>query len=339
MEKLTMTRLAELVPDEASAYRFLEDRRWKGTPTCCHCASTNVAYLNPENGCTRRTRTGAASARRVWQCRDCRKQFSALTGTVMQGTKISVRIWVFVMFEIASNKNGIAAREVERRYGLTPRSAWHLLHRLREAMATKTIAEPLGGDDTVIIADETYIGGSLKTMNRKARQRLDAVPVKPGSREGGPGWNKASVLSLLDTRTGEVRSQVMLDVTGKSLRKAIADQVQMSGSVLWTDEAKAYRMVATEFAAHEAVNHKASQYARYRNGTTISTNAIESFFSQLKRSLDGTHHHVSRKHLARYLGEFDFRHSTRKMPDTVRFSMLVERTEGVRLAYRPLIAA
>ena len=333
-----MTKLAELIPDEAAAYRYMERLRWNGEASCPHCHSTEVTYLNPENGSSRKTRTGAMSARRVWQCRGCRKQFSVLTGTVMHGTRVSVRIWLFVIFEMVANKNGVAEAEIARRYGLCNRTAWHLLHRIREAMGNDGLAM-LGGEGHVIVADETYVGGSLKSMNNKARKRLESVPVTPGSREGGPGWNKASVLTLIDTTTGESRSRVVPDVTGKTLRKVIADQVYMSGSTLHTDESKSYNAVASEFAAHETVNHKDGEYARYRNGKVITSNQAENFFSQLKRSLDGTHHHVSRKHLHRYLGEFDFRYSTRTESDTERMAMLVGQMDGIRLAYRPLAAA
>ena len=169
---MTMIRLAELVPDEASAYRFLEQARWKGTPVCHHCHSAAVTQF---------VRTKATTARRVWQCNDCRKQFTVLTGTVMQSTKISIRTWIFVMFEFAANKNGIAAREVERRYGLTPRSAWHLLHRIREAMGNDGLAAMMGGDNGVVLADETFIGGKWKTRHHQGRaaERPDpTVPVR-----------------------------------------------------------------------------------------------------------------------------------------------------------------
>lgn len=335
-----MTRLAELVPDEASAYRFLEGMRWVDGAVCPHRGHDDCRFLEPENGQgTRRTRTGAMSARRVWQCRSCRKQFSVLTGTVMQGTKISVRIWVFVMFEIASNKNGIAAREVERRYGLTAKSAWHLLHRLREAMKVSPVAEPLGGEGHVIVADETFIGGRMNAMNRKTRKQLDERPIRPGDKSGGNLTNKVAVLTLIDTDTGESRSRVVPDVTGKTLRKAIAEQVDMARATLHTDEAKAYKTFGHEFAAHETVNHSEDEYVRYTPDGVVTSNAAENFFSQLKRSLDGTHHHVSRKHLHRYLGEFDFRYSTRDLSDTERMLLLYDQAEGVRLTYRPMVAA
>jgi len=156
-ERLTMTRRADLVPDEAAAYAYLERLRWNGNPVCPHCSDTEVTYLTPANGTTRSTRTGAQSARRVWKFRGCRKQFSCLTGTVMHGTKISVRIWLFAIFEMVSNKNGNAAAELARRYGVCNRTGWHLTQRIREAMGNDGPAAMMRG---TIVADETFIGGS-----------------------------------------------------------------------------------------------------------------------------------------------------------------------------------
>lgn len=296
--------------------------------------STDLSMIRLE------TRTGNLSARRVWKCRDCRKQFSALTGTVMHGSKIPVRTWVFVMFELMASKNGIAAREIARRYDLCPRSAWHLTQRIRAAMSNDPLAPMMTGE---VIADETFIGGSMERMNEKARKAAEApVRVQPGparqSHGSGPSFNKVAVLSLIDTASGEVRSKIVPDVTGATLRKAISQQVNMAATTLITDEAGGYRSISSEFAGHVTVNHSAGKYARYVGGQPYSSNAVEGFFSQLKRSLDGTHHHVSRKHLPRYLGEFDFRYSTRAMSDTQRFVEVIGRVEGVRLAYRPLTA-
>ncbi len=157
-----MIGLVERIPDEASAYAFFEEMRWNGIPECPHCDSGEVSFMHPENGTSRKTRTGATTQRRVWQCRSCRKQFSVLTGTVMHATKIPVRKWVFVLFEMVSNKNGVAAREIERRYDLTPKAAWFMLHRIREAMKVGPLAAALSG---TIVADETWIGG--KPSNRR----------------------------------------------------------------------------------------------------------------------------------------------------------------------------
>jgi transposase-like protein len=119
-------QLADELRTEADAYLYLERMRWGDRPVCPHCGSVREHYfLKPSNGKARKTRTGAPSERRVWKCADCRKQFTALTGTIMHGSKIPIRTWVFVIFEMCSSKNGVAAREIERKYGLTPKSAWN----------------------------------------------------------------------------------------------------------------------------------------------------------------------------------------------------------------------
>ncbi len=325
MTTISMLDLVENAPTERDAYRYLEDLRWADTPICAHCGSERVFFLNPANQRSRKTRTGAHSERRVWKCGACRKQFSVLTNTVMHGTKIPVRTWLFVIFEMIANKNGVSAREIQRRYKLTPKSAWFLLHRIREAMDNDGPTNMMRG---TIVADEAHIGGSLRNMHRS---RIKSEPVVAGT-SFPHGSNKTAVLSLIDTEMGEARSKVVPDVTGATLRKVIAEQVDMGGSTLHTDESSSYRPFAHEFLAHLTVDHKAGEYVR--NGA--STNKAENFFSQLKRSLDGTHHHVSRKHLPRYLVEFDFRYSTRKLSDTARMLLLMGRLDGTRLSYRPL---
>lgn len=333
VDKITLPKLMDRITDEASAYKFLEDMRWGDKPYCPHCHSDHVSYIRPLNGTSRLTRTGSASARRVWKCRACHKQFSVLTGTVFHGTKVSVRTWIFVVFEMCASKNGVSAREVERKYGVTNKTAWHMLHRIRAAMEGDGLDAMLGGNGNVVVADETFIGGSLENKSNSERKK-----IKEGPRRG-PFENKTAVLSLVDTATGEVRSKVVPDIAGPTLRKAIAEQVDMAGSELWTDQAAHYRGIAKEFAAHETVNHSEDEYARYTAGRIITTNHVEGFFSQLKRSLDGTHHHISRKHLHRYLAEFDFRYTTRGENDSQRFSRLLSQVAGVRLTYRPLIGA
>src|SRR4029077_13930413 len=122
MEPLSLTDLAAKMPDEAAAWKLLEELRWQGSPGCSHCGSIGDHYfLTPKNGPSRKTRTGADTARRLWKCRDCRRQFSVLTGTIMHRTKVPIRTWLFVLFEMSASKNGVAAREIERKYRVTPR--------------------------------------------------------------------------------------------------------------------------------------------------------------------------------------------------------------------------
>jgi transposase-like protein len=314
---MSVIQLADKLRTEADAYLFLEQLRWRKRPVCPHCGSVGEHYfLTPANGRSRKTRTGSASERRVWKCRDCRKQFSVLTGTIFHGTKIPIRTWLFVIFDACAAKNGISAREIERRYGLTPRTAWHLMHRLREAMKLEPIAGLLSGR---VVADETWYGG--KPSNRHGHNPAEHMQGE---------HDKTPIMALISRETGEVRSRVIPNVRRETLREAIAEQVDMPNTHLHTDQARTYRQIAGEFAAHSTVNHNEREYVR----GDVSTNQAETYFSQLKRSLDGTHHHISREHLHRYLAEFDFRYSTCKQSDTERVRMLLGRVGGRRLTYR-----
>jgi transposase-like protein len=320
MTNLSLPKLAERLVDDYAAYEYLEELRWPYGPVCPHCGGLdNATFLKPRNeeGRARATRTGSMSQRRVWKCKNkgCRKQFSVLNGTVFHGSRVSVRIWVLVTFQMAASKNGMAAREVERVYGLCPKTAWFVCHRIREAMRAQA-PHMLAG---TIQADETWIGGEPRW--RHANKRVGAKQGKT---------DKTPVFALVNVETGEIRSQVVPDVTGRTLRKAIKEQVDTERSVLHTDAAHVYLPIGREFANHESVDHNVGEYVR----AGVSTNKLESFFAQLKRSIDGTHHHVSREHLQRYLEEFDFRYSTCKLTDTERMRQIIFQSNHKRLQYK-----
>jgi transposase-like protein len=317
MDNLSIPALAERIPDEDSAYRFLEDLRWGDRPVCPHCGTVRTPYfLTPKNG-GRKTTRGKVSPRRVWKCADCRKQFTVTTGTIFHGSHISIRKWLFVVFEMVSSKNGVSGREIERKYDLTPKTAWFMLHRIREAMKRDGNATLLSG---VVIADETWIGGAPRNQHARKRNAQDHY-----GRD-----NKTVVFSLVHKESGEVRSQVVADVQGSTLRAAIEAEADLPATVLHTDNAMAYTKIGWKAAGHESVNHRMSEYVR----GDVTTNHAEGYFSQLKRSIDGTHHRVSAEHLHRYLAEFDYRYSPRKISDTRRMERLMGQVGGRRLAYR-----
>ncbi len=329
MERISIPALSKKIRNEHDAYLFMERLRW-GTENenlrCPHCGNERAYYLKPRDGSdARKTRTGSVSERRVWKCAKCRRQFSVLTGTIFHGTKIELRTWLMVVFEMVASKNGVSAREIERSYELSPKTAWYMLHRIREAMKDDGLTMFRG----VVVADETFIGGRFKNMHKSKR------PDQKAGSEGGAS-HKIPVLTLIDQDTGQARSRVLPRVTAATLRKAIAEQADLPSTILYTDGNTSYNEVGREVAAHHSVDHNADEYVRYADGKVITSNACEGFFSQLKRSIDGTHHHVSSEHLPRYLAEFDFRHTTRKMTDTARMALLFGQVEGRRLAYRPL---
>ena len=312
-----LLELADRLRTEADAYEYLEELRWAGRPICPHCGSVREHYfLKPANGTSRKTTRGSASERRVWKCADCRKQFTVLVGTIFHGSHIPVRKWLLVIFDMASAKNGISAREIERKYGLASKSAWHMAHRVREAMKREPIAGLLSGR---VVADETWYGG--KPTNRHGHDSR-------GSMKGQ--HDRTPIMSLVSRETGEVRSQVIPDVRGETLRAVLHTHTDPSKTHLQTDLLPSYRAPGREFASHSTVDHEAHEYVR--DGAT--TNHAEGYFAQLKRSLDGTHHHVSREHLDRYLAEFDFRYTTCKQTDGERMNRIISRTGGRRLMYR-----
>jgi len=335
-----MASLIELINEiqtEADAYIYLEKMRWPDgvPPACPHCGSSDrpPLFLKPQDGSTgRKTRTGSISQRRVWKCRDsgCRKQFSVLTNTPMHGTKIPVRTWVLVTFEMCSSKNGVSAREIERKYGLSPKSAWFLLHRIREGMSDP---EPPQWEDATVVVDETYIGPKVGRMNNKAKkQHYERHQTARGTT--APDAGKTEVVTLINRESGQVYSRVVNNVTRGSAAKHVYEVTNDISTIdLYTDGAQHFKGVGKDARSHEAADHAKGEYVTKNGG---GTNPVEAFFSQFKRSLDGTQHHVSRVHLQRYLDEFGFRHWTRQMKDAERLATYYKGLFGKRLTYRPV---
>jgi transposase-like protein len=278
--------------DETKAREFLEASRWPDGAYCPRCGQFDT--VNP---------LGGKSMGPGWFfCSDCKDKFTVRTGTVMERSHIPLHKWL------------MAALQLQRMLGLgSYRSAWFMCHRLREALAPVK-AGPIGGENKVVEADETFIGG-------KAKNR--AYAKKPPK--------KAVVMTLVD-RDGESRSFHVADVSAKTLREKIVTTVSRK-SYLATDELATYEPIGREYSGHGTVNHGADEYVRM--GGFLHINTAECRFSLMKRAVYGTHHSVSEAHLHRYLAEWDFKWNTRKMKDGERAAVALKGIEGKRLTYRP----
>jgi transposase-like protein len=304
--------------DEEKARQFLEAKRWPNGPVCPHCeAVNNATKLEAKAG----TKTHARKS--VWKCKACEKQFSVMIGTIFEDSHIPLNKWLYAFHLLCASKKGMSAHQLHRMLGVTYKSAWFMAHRIRWAMAQEPLSSKLTG---TIEIDETYVGG-------KRRNRIPHA-TKPGEREQdrpGPFDGKEAVVSVLQ-RGGRVQSMHVEKVTARTLKPVVRKMVDESAHVI-TDSGTALRFTNKEYR-HDTVNHKAGEYVRYEDGLCITTNSIEGFFGILKRGVNGVYHHVGKRHLHRYLSEFDFRYNTRKMTDAERRDLAIKQVEGKRLLYR-----
>lgn len=292
-------------PDNALAFMVL--LRWPNGVVCPHCTGQEVTFME---------------SRRVWQCKAkaCRKQFSAKVGTIFEDSPITLDKWLPAVWMIANDKNGISSYELHRALGVTQKTAWFMLHRIRLAMQTKTFGK-FGGD---VEADETFIGGRSRFMHHGKRERVIKTPGV---------WGKAAVMGLLERTSPEKQSTVRLSVT-KSLRKAaIQDNIHANvepGSNLYTDKMRSYQGLEAQYI-HGVIDH-GEAYVRGK----VHTNGLENFWSLLKRSIKGTYVSIEPFHLFRYLDEQSFRFNNRKDNDAGRFVEVLRNIIGKRVTYKAL---
>ncbi len=287
--------------DEAKATAHMEADRWPDGAYCPHCGSVNVTKMGGE------TQAG------MFMCNGCRDKFTVRTGTIFERSHIPLHKWLLATHLMAASKKSVSALQLQRMLGLgSYRTAWFMCHRIREAMKPDT-TEPIGGQNKVVEADETYIGGK-----KKNRAYAKEEP------------KKHIVMALVD-RDGESRSFHVADVTARTLREKIVMTASRK-SYLATDEHVSYESIGKEFAGHGTVNHSADEYVRL--GGFLHINTAECRFSLMKRAVYGAHHSVSEAHLHRYLTEWDFKWNTRKMKDGERAALALKGAEGKRLTYR-----
>ena len=296
--------------DEAAAFEHVEALLWPTGPVCPHCGCMGrIGTVKPN--AEKRVRMG------LKRCGDCKKQFTVRIGTIFEESKLPLHLWLQAMHLMASSKKGISSHQLMRILGTTYRTAWFLSHRIREAMRSGELA-PFGGPGQDVEVDETYIG------------------KEPGVERVRPGLgDKMKVLSLVDRTTGRARSMVVDDTTAATIAPIVEANIAREARLI-TDTSVIYKKVGTKFAAHGTVNHRKEEYVS-REDPTVHTQTIEGYFSIFKRGMKGVYQHCSKKHLHRYLAEFDFRYSERAalgVDDTMRAEKALKGVVGKRLTYR-----
>jgi transposase-like protein len=296
----TLIQMMTAFPDEQSAIDHFTAIRWADGAYCPLCGSTKVYHF---------------SDKRTHKCADCRKRFSIKVGTIFEDSKIELRKWMMAIWLITSHKKGIASTTLAKDLGVTQKTAWFMLHRLRHAARTQSFNKPLDGEVEI---DETYVGG--KASNRHK-----------GDPKNGPGTSgKTAVIGALE-RGGNVVATV-IDSTATATLDGFAHAVVAPGAKVSTDEHSGYRHLGRTFD-HGVVRHSAGEYVAAGH----HTNGIEGYWSLLKRQIVGIHHYVTPKHLNRYVNESAWRFNLRGIGEGERVNALLESANG-RLRYKELIA-
>jgi transposase-like protein len=297
----TLFQMMAAFPDEQSAIDHFTAIRWRDGAYCPLCGSTKVYHF---------------ADKRTHKCGDCRKRFSIKVGTIFEDSKIELRKWMMAIWLITSHKKGIASTALAKDIGVTQKTAWFMLHRLRFAARTQSFNRPLEGEVEV---DETYVGG--KAANRHK-----------GDPKNGPGTSgKTAVIGAIQ-RGGKAVATVVVRTDTRTLDSFVHEFVAPTATLVSTDEHSGYRHLGRTYQ-HGVVRHSAGQY---RLGD-CHTNSIEGFWSLLKRQIIGIHHFVTPKHLNRYVAEVTWRFNLRDIGEGDRVNALLDQTSG-RLTYKELIA-
>jgi len=307
---MTAALSAKHFHDEAAAYAFVEARLWPEGPVCPHCGG--VERIGLMGG--KSTRIGA------YKCYQCRKPFTVKVGTIFEASHIALNLWLQAMYLIAASKKGMSSNQLHRILGVTLKTAWFMSHRIREAMRSGDMT-PFGSDGGIVEVDETFIGHDRT--------------IKPEGVKKGRGYaHNHKVLSLIDRNTGRQRSMVVDSLKAADITPILKANIAAEAHVM-TDEAGYYKHLDMHFAAHDFTRHGAGNYVD-RENPLIHTNTIEGAFSIFKRGMKGTYQHCAKKHLHRYVAEFEFRYTNRiatGFNDADRADAMLKGVVGKRLTY------
>lgn len=289
--------------DRQRCIEYLKENRWKGNVCCPHCNHEKVYELKGAN--------------KRFKCAGCRKQFTVIKGTIFEHSPIPLQKWFAAIYVISSHKKGISSCQLAKDLGITQKTAWFMEQRIRFALKIKSFDKM----DGVISVDEVFIGG--KNRNRHADKKV------PES-QGRSVKDKVPVLGIIKSG-GNVHAEVIKNTKAKTI-KPIIEKMVANGSIVVTDEWKAYKKLPDKYS-HVVINHKDNEYVR----GAFHTNNIENFWSLFKRGIYGIYHQVSPKHLHRYCDEFSYRFNTRNFSESDRFAFTLGLADKNRLMYRELV--
>jgi len=298
----TLMDAAKVFADVDKCHDYMVSMRWPDGVKCIYCESDKIGFVK---------------SRRVFQCKACRKQFTVKVGTIFEESPIALEKWLFATWMISNCKNGVSSCEIAREIGVTQKTAWFMLQRIRLAMQDEGAGKLSG----LVEVDETFIGARARNMHESKKARL----LK--NRAGFVG--KTIVLGALDRHDDQVRTRVVKSTKRKVLDPNVREMVE-AGSEIHTDAAAAYERLEDEYE-HHVVDHMIA----YVNGN-VHTNGLENYWSLLKRMLRGTYVSVEPFHLFRYLDELAHRYNRRKMTNRERFECVLRHVAGKRLTYAKL---